>query len=42
MEHVRIALEIVRDIVLVELHAGQVSHGSINSSMTMSYNGWIN
>jgi hypothetical protein len=25
MEHVRIAVEIVRDIVLVELHAGQVS-----------------
>ena len=25
MEHVRIAVEIVRDIVLVELHAGPVS-----------------
>jgi hypothetical protein len=25
MEHVRVAVEIVRDLVLVELHAGQVS-----------------
>ena len=27
MEHVRIAVEIVREIVLVEFHAGQVAQG---------------